>query len=147
MIPKFRAWDKALNEMNYKVMVGNCDTDDENWTCPIIWIEERQDWLHFDDYECIMQSTGLKDKNGKEIFESDIVRTTRFLGRADETGGFYEYEKDYTGVVKMLEGAWVIDAGSDAVFLWSDIDENLVVGNIYENPELMEVEHGPKRKS
>ena len=36
MIPKFRAWDKALNEMNYKVMVGNCDTDDENWTCPII---------------------------------------------------------------------------------------------------------------
>ncbi len=55
MIPKYRAWDRLRKEMNYKVMVGNCDTDDENWTCPIIWIEEEKDWLHFDDYECIMQ--------------------------------------------------------------------------------------------
>lgn len=39
MIPKFRAWDKHRNEMNYKVMVGNCDTDDENWTCPIIGLK------------------------------------------------------------------------------------------------------------
>lgn len=87
----------------------------------------------------LMQSTGIKDKNGKEIFEGDIVRTTRFLGRADEIGGFYEYEKDYLGVVKVLEGAWVIDTGSDAVDLWSEIDENEVLGNIYENLELLEV--------
>ncbi|VPG55055.1 YopX protein [Streptococcus pneumoniae] len=139
MIPKYRAWDKARNEMNYKVMVGNCDTDDENWTCPIIWIEEKKDWLHFDDYDSIMQSTGLKDKNGKEIFEGDIVRTTRFLGRADEIGGFYEYEKDYVGVVKVLEGSWVIDTGSVAVRLWSEIDESEVLGNIYENLEFLEV--------
>lgn len=139
MIPKYRAWDKARNEMNYKVMVGNCDTDDENWTCPIIWIEEKKDWLHFDDYDSIMQSTGLKDKNGKEIFEGDIVRTTRFLGRADEIGGFYEYEKDYVGVVKVLEGSWVIDTGSVAVRLWSEIDESEVFGNIYENLEFLEV--------
>lgn len=139
MIPKYRAWDKVRNEMNYKVMVGNCDTDDENWTCPIIWIEEKKDWLHFDDYDSIMQSTGLKDKNGKEIFEGDIVRTTRFLGRADEIGGFYEYEKDYVGVVKVLEGSWVIDTGSVAVRLWSEIDESEVFGNIYENLEFLEV--------
>lgn len=138
MIAKYRAWDKTRNEMNYKVMVGNCDTDDENWTCPIIWIEDREKWLHFDDYECIMQSTGLVDKDGKEIFEGDIVRTTRFLGRADEIGGFYEYEKDYVGVVEVLEGSWVIDTGSVAVRLWSEIDESEVLGNIYENPELLE---------
>ena len=46
MIPKFRAWDRLRKEMNYKVMVGNCDLSDENWTCPIIWIEEKKDWLH-----------------------------------------------------------------------------------------------------
>ncbi|CJE49373.1 phage protein [Streptococcus pneumoniae] len=135
MIPKYRAWDKARNEMNYKVMVGNCDTDDENWTCPIIWIEEKKDWLHFDDYDSIMQSTGLKDKNGKEIFEGDIVRTTRFLGRADEIGGFYEYDKEFIGIVKQLEGSWVIDTGSDAVCLWTEIEENEIIGNIYENKE------------
>ncbi|MDS3014523.1 YopX family protein, partial [Streptococcus pneumoniae] len=56
----------------------------------------------------LMQSTGLKDKNGKEIFEGDIVRTTRFLGRADEIGGFYEYDKEFIGIVKQIEGSWVI---------------------------------------
>lgn len=131
MIPKFRAWDKFRKRIS---VVDRIYFDTEG-------VQLRDDgglyWRHFREV-ILMQSTGLKDKNGKEIFESDIVRTTRFLGRADETGGFYEYEKDYTGVVKMLEGAWIIDAGSDAVFLWSEIDENLVIGNIYENPELME---------
>ncbi|MDG7832197.1 YopX family protein [Streptococcus pneumoniae] len=87
----------------------------------------------------LMQSTGLKDKNGKEIFEGDIVRTTRFLGRADEIGGFYEYDKEFIGIVKQLEGSWVIDTGSDAVCLWTEIEENEIIGNVYENPELLEV--------
>ncbi|HET2286415.1 YopX protein [Streptococcus pneumoniae] len=81
------------------------------------------------------QSTGLRDKNGKEIFEGDIVRTTRFLGRADEIGGFYEYDKEFIGIVKQLEGSWVIDTGSDAVCLWTEIEENEIIGNIYENKE------------
>ena len=88
-----------------------------------------------DDVE-LMQSTGLLDKNGKEIFEGDIVKTTRFFGRADETRGFYEYEKELIGIVKQLEGAWVIETGKGAVYLWSDIDENEILGNTWENPEL-----------
>ncbi|MDS9073684.1 YopX family protein, partial [Streptococcus pneumoniae] len=50
-----------------------------------------------------------------------------------------EYEKDYVGVVKVLEGSWVIDTGSVAVRLWSEIDESEVLGNIYENLEFLEV--------
>ncbi len=81
-----------------------------------------------------MQSTGLFDKNGTEIFEGDIVKTTRFFGRADEVGGFYEYDKEIIGVVKQLEGAWVIDTGSEAVNLWTEIEENEVIGNVCESP-------------
>nr|WP_282185947.1 YopX family protein [Streptococcus mitis] len=132
MILKFRAWDKTRNEMNYRVMVGNCDTDDENWTCPTIWIEERKKWLHFDDYECIMQSTGLKDKNGKEIFEGDVVRQVRTQPTTEN--------EIITGVVTMLEGAWLImnDYEQLASVLWSETDENEIIGNVYENPELLE---------
>lgn len=127
MIPKYRMWDKETKSMN-----GMAE----------IYRNRNQEIeLHPRDKNIIlMQSTGLVDKNGKEIFDGDIVRTTRFLGRADEIGGFYEYEKDYVGVVKVLEGSWVIDTGIVAVRLWSEIDESEVLGNIYENPELLEDE-------
>ena len=97
----------------------------------------------FDDYsweQCeIMRFTDILDnsESRKEIFEGDIVKTTRFFGRADEVGGFYEYDKEIIGVVKQLEGAWVIDTGSEAVNLWTEIEENEVLGNIYENKEYL----------
>jgi len=128
MIPRYRAWDKERNEMNYKVMVGNCDTDDENWTCPIIWIEERQDWLHFDDYDSIMQSTGLKDKNGKEIFEGDIVKMSKDV---------YS-ESTYYEVVRHRGGAYRLESKQHGCELWLRHTDCEVVGNIYENPELLE---------
>lgn len=91
----------------------------------------------------IMRFTDVLDSSEprKEIFEGDIVKATRFFGRADETGGFYEYDKELIGIVKQLEGAWVIDTGRDAVYLWTEIDENEVIGNIYENPDFMEASH------
>lgn len=140
MIPKYRAWDKQRNEMNYKVMVGNCDTDDENWTCPIMWIEERQDWLHFDDYDSIMQSTGLKDKNGKEIFEGDVVKRYRspFLKAKWE----YQIETVIKEKASLLLGReFGKNFGTipfDSPFAKSVLLE--VIGNIYENPELLEDE-------
>ncbi|CKG55015.1 TPA: hypothetical protein VVJ07_001335 [Streptococcus pneumoniae] len=136
MIPKFRVWHHELGRlMSVKCMFFQ-DSEIEEFELNDTL---RNDYItaYPDEIE-LMQSTGLKDKNGKEIFEGDIVRTTRFLGRADEIGGFYEYEKDYVGVVKVLEGSWVIDTGSVAVRLWSEIDESEVLGNIYENPELLE---------
>lgn len=86
----------------------------------------------------LMQSTGLFDKNGVEVFEGDIVKTTRFFGRADEVGGFYEYDKELIGIVKVLEGAWVIDIGNDAVHLWTEVEENSVIGNVWEDGGLID---------
>lgn len=138
MIPRYRAWIKSLKWM--------CDVTNISFDSKFVDICQQGDTerctemsVEFDEIK-LMQSTGLLDKNGKEIFEGDIVRTTRFLGRVDEIGGFYEYEKDYVGVVKVLEGSWVIDTGIVAVRLWSEIDESEVLGNIYENPELLEDE-------
>lgn len=142
MIPKFRGLSvESFNEEEWKY---GYLIEDEGYSFIINQvIEANEQYITIGSWHPVNpatlgQSTGLVDKNGKEIFEGDIVRTTRFLGRADEIGGFYEYEKDYLGVVKVLEGSWVIDTGSDAVNLWSEIDENEVLGNIYENQELLE---------
>ena len=135
MIPKFRAWDKARNEMNYKVMVGNCDTDDENWTCPIIWIEEEKDWLHFDDYDSIMQSTGLKDKNGKEIFEGDIVQ----FEDCYEVSDFLYIN---IGIIEWCQGGFHV-TNRDSVLMEDLLDGDsldvTIIGNIYENKDILEV--------
>ena len=135
MIPKYRAWKKAGKELG---RVGQITFELDGSVSHVLFKGKFLDFNVPINEIILMQSTGLLDKYGKEIFEGDIVRTTRFLGRADEIGGFYEYEKDYVGVVKVLEGAWVIDTGSVAVRLWSEIDEPEVLGNIYENPELLE---------
>ncbi|EAG6493509.1 hypothetical protein G5775_001150 [Listeria monocytogenes] len=88
------------------------------------------DWYSFDDV-VLMQYTGLKDKNGKKIFEGDIVE----IDVHDHLDG-----NVIKGKVIFLEGAWLVtDSGSFAISLWSEINEIEVIGNIHENPELLEV--------
>lgn len=126
MIPKFRAWDKECMEManvtdiSYK---GNWVVDE-----PHIALDTRCDLLPFDDIE-LMQSTGLKDKNDVEIFEGDIVKT---LG--------VDLEVTFS-TIKFEEGAFCVDyknLGVEFDFLYF-VDSPLeVIGNIYENPELLE---------
>ena len=130
MIPKFRAWDRTQSEMNYRVMVGNCDIDDENWNCPIIWSEDRKEWLHFDDYDCIMQSTGLFDKNGKEVFVGDIIKCTR--GCLHEVYIEKEYGGTYIGGMPAIYLKGIREG-----YAWTG-DEK-IIGNVYQNPELLEV--------
>ena len=133
MIPKFRAWHKSMQRMSEVFAIS--------FERQKVKIRHLRGTTHmtvpFNDVK-LMQSTGLFDKNDKEIFEDDIVKTTRFFCRADESGGFYEYEKELIGIVKQLEGTWVIDTEKGAVYLWSDIDENEVLGNIWDNLELLE---------
>lgn len=129
MIPKFRVWDKELKTMldvalivfKKRVLVG------EHWKFG------ETNFMGFDEIE-LMQSTGLFDKNGKEIFEGDVVRQVRTQPTTEN--------ETITGVVTMLEGAWLImnDGEQLASYLWSETDENEIIGNIYENPELLEEE-------
>ncbi|WP_438832321.1 YopX family protein [Streptococcus pluranimalium] len=136
MKPKFRAWDIHEKKMitNEQIIIWNNNVyaNDVGKLKP----DRLMGWNIDDKY--LMQSTGMFDKNGVSIFEGDIVKTTRFFGIADEASGFY---KELIGVVKQLEGTWAIDTGNNAVDLWSEIDENEVLGNIHEKPDLMEAEN------
>lgn len=131
MIPKFRAYDGgSLNRMYQpdEVMVGNGD----------IWIIDEDsvagEWIVNNDLN-LMQSTGLFDRNGKEIFEGDIITNGPdvMCMKRHNTLGFYVEEK---GKVEFIADSAVLeDFEEDA----KEIADRLeIIGNIYENTELLE---------
>ncbi|HEM0840250.1 TPA: hypothetical protein U0U59_001512 [Listeria monocytogenes] len=80
--------------------------------------------MHAIDEKTIDQYTGLKDKNGKKIFEGDV--------------GWDEHNECY-GVVKFEEGKFLYVWENIAEDLWEVADGIEICGNIHENLELMEV--------
>ena len=128
-MPRYRAWDSAKKEM-FK------DTFAITESGQVVVVEQESvasspDYI-FVQHLVIMQSTGLFDRNGKEIFEGDIVRQVRTQPTTEN--------ETIIGVVTMIEAAWLImnDCEQLASKLWSETDENEIIGNIYENPELLE---------
>lgn len=127
MIPKFRAWDKILKKMNDVTAI-----DFSTKPFRVFYSAYGED-NYFNQDAILMQSTGLKDKNGVEIYEGDIVKPVSFAS--------------WIGVVKYSSenAAYILDDHNNEfirgenVYL-SQFNEGLeIIGNIYENPELMEV--------
>lgn len=124
MIPRFRAYDSgSLCRMYRPEEVLVCDDN--------IWVIDEDswdnEWLSNNDLN-LMQSTGFRDKNGKEIFEGDII---------DSTDGFM------TGVVEFREalGMFVnnLVEYNDFERLCNVASSRKIIGNIWEHPELAEV--------
>ena len=114
---KFRAWDKRNSEIR-------------DWK----WLSTASYTMQFSLFEdesfVIQQFTGLLDKNGKEIYEGDIVREWIVEDRPS----------DLIYIVGFNTGHFTLTdtkSGYDKMGIWN-VNENLdIIGNIYSNPELL----------
>ena len=118
---KFRVWD---NERNAMFNSKSVDVDFFEGKIEITSDTIRYDEVYTDeikDFE-LMQYVGCKDKNNKEIYEGDIVKT-----------------KEHIGQIIYSKGMFFIDVKGDFYLpIYNVLEFMEVIGNIYENPELLE---------
>lgn len=136
MNTKFRAWDEEKQKMFYRVMVGNCDQNDENRNCPVVYYE-GSGWKHFEDLKCITQSTRTYDKEGREIFVGDVLQID-FVKAIVRFGKYryYEEKKVLSGNGFYLECLNVMDLDCISPYEPDVLDKAEIIGNIFENPTL-----------
>jgi len=121
---KFRAWDKATKTMWFPVAIGV--TEGVQGVVTELFAPLTKSNLSVDS---LMQFTGLKDRNSKEIYEGDIIKTASGIGRV-------EMGADLDECLGMNAGWYVIYRGD-----WDSYDKlecvmsNEVIGNIYENSD------------
>lgn len=124
---KFRVWDKKKEMWSNYQIVDNMIYFMDKVTG--VWIRDNK----YPDRFKLMQYTGLKDKNEKEIYEGDIIKNN-----FEETVGSIMFA-DCGYWIKTIDK----DIFNDTIYhVLGQYDGEVleVIGNIYENPELLEVE-------
>lgn len=94
---------------------------------------EEWGWMKV-DFDTICQYTGLTDKNGKRIWEHDIVNRTDLHVVSEPSIGFIEYDLENTSFLIH----WTNKVEYSPTYHWKD--KLQVIGNIFDNADLLEVE-------
>lgn len=133
---KFRAWDKVRQRM---ILPGDYDFVTFNGKPGTAYphsVDEQPMMTSLFEVH-LMQYTGLKDKNGKAIFEGDVLGQYCLIGDyagGYEPHGFVEWDQDLPAfILNKTNGGWV--------YLY-EVPKLEVIGNIYENPELLDNQEG-----
>jgi len=126
---KFRAWYQ--DKMHYDIEKHHVEHHSMSGWGGDVW--DFKDWLK---YSKVMQYTGLKDKNGKEIYEGDIIGIFNHhqpeIVEWEPYGcgfGFFSYDSVERG-----------DGRFEFLSDWTGSEGYEVIGNIHENPELLKNE-------
>lgn len=142
---KFKIWDKT--EKKFLPLDSKTENTDswisiDNTGVYLVERDNARDVAFFTDITedvIILQCTGLKDKNGKLIYEGDIVSV-----KVKIQNSFYEdeyYFENYKGEIIFEKGKIaidVIDTTKHPISLYYHAKDCEVIGNIYENPKLLE---------
>ena len=128
MIPKFRAWLKKEQKMDNEI-------DHISWLEDELYcIGDGITYMVLAEDLVLMQSTGLKDKNGKEIFEGDIITTNAYaciVGFGEYT--YFEDEDTQTTAIGFYLSFLNVTPATYAPFEKFYWDNCEVIGNIHEN--------------
>lgn len=130
---KFRTWDKNENVMrSWNEVILEKEAGDNFYT---LGYKENRAITSFNHEQLLMQNTELKDKNGIEIYEGDVIRDI------DNRVHTVIYERGMFGCYKSWLVSYETGERRKSIESLSNflVDESVVVGNIYENPELKEV--------
>ena len=132
MIPKFRAYFNRYKRMIYNIGVVN-----ENSILVDFNGDGNLETIFLTNDISLMQSTGLKDKNGNEIYEGDVCRWTDpelFDGEIISDVFIARYSDEFL--------KWIGENNNSYDDLYDFIDDRQLelIGNIYENSELLEEE-------
>jgi uncharacterized phage protein (TIGR01671 family) len=132
---KFRAWEDDAEEFCY-FTIGDLlfGTEGFNISSGLDRIKDmlEETSKNLSGDERIQQYTGLRDKNGKEIYEGDIVQMQDGIMRWDDRNG---------PLAVVFEDGAFVPFGGQGEYSWEDGSDGhvAVIGNIYENPKLLNI--------